>query len=71
MVFEVREHNGGRPDAIARVADQLGINRETLRTWSSRPRSTAASAQASPPPSGSASPRWNVRSGSCAAPTRF
>lgn len=33
MVFEVREQNGGQPGAIARVADQLGINRETLRNW--------------------------------------
>jgi transposase len=33
MVFEVREQTGERLGAIARVADQLGINRETLRTW--------------------------------------
>jgi transposase len=33
MVFEVREQTGQRPGAIARVADQLGVNRETLRNW--------------------------------------
>src|SRR5215218_7250070 len=33
MVFEVRERTGGAPGAIARVADQLGVNRETLRNW--------------------------------------
>ncbi len=33
MVFEVRQQTGERLGAIARVADQLGINRETLRTW--------------------------------------
>ena len=33
MVFEVRQQTGGQPGAIARVADQLGVNRETLRTW--------------------------------------
>jgi transposase len=33
MVFEVREQTGGAPGAIARVADQLGVNRETLRNW--------------------------------------
>src|SRR4029450_8706366 len=33
MVFEVRQQTGERMGAIARVADQLGVNRETLRTW--------------------------------------
>jgi transposase len=33
MVFEVREQTGERLGAIARVGDQLGINRETLRNW--------------------------------------
>ena len=33
MVFEVRQQTGGQPGAIARVADQLGVNRETLRNW--------------------------------------
>lgn len=33
LVFETRERAGQRAGAIARVADQLGINRETLRTW--------------------------------------
>jgi transposase len=33
MVFEVRDQTGQRPGAIARVGDQLGVNRETLRNW--------------------------------------
>ena len=33
MVCEVREQTGQRPGAIARVADQLGVNRETVRNW--------------------------------------
>jgi transposase len=33
MVFEVRQQTGGKPGAIARVADQLGIHREALRGW--------------------------------------
>jgi transposase len=33
MVFEVREQTGQRLGAIARVGDQLGVNRETLRNW--------------------------------------
>jgi transposase len=32
MVFEVRERSGGQ-GAVARVATQLGVGRETLRTW--------------------------------------
>ncbi len=33
MVFEVREETGQRKGALARVAQQLGINPETLRNW--------------------------------------
>ncbi|MDT0345703.1 IS3 family transposase [Streptomyces litchfieldiae] len=36
LVFETRERSGQKAGAIARVADQLGINRETLRNWVSR-----------------------------------
>ena len=33
MVFEIREESGQQQGAIARVADKLGVNRETLRNW--------------------------------------
>ena len=33
MVFEIGEESGQQQGAIARVADKLGINRETLRSW--------------------------------------
>jgi transposase len=33
MVFEIREESGQQQGAIARVADRLGVNRETLRNW--------------------------------------
>jgi transposase len=33
MVFEVREESGQQQGAVARVADRLGVNRETLRNW--------------------------------------
>lgn len=33
MVFEIREQSGQQQGAIARVADKLNINRETLRNW--------------------------------------
>jgi transposase len=33
MVLEVREQTGGAPGVIARVGEQLGVNKETLRNW--------------------------------------
>lgn len=33
MVFELREQTGEKTGTIARVADQLGVHREVLRTW--------------------------------------
>jgi transposase len=33
MVFEVRERSGQKKGAVARVATQLGVERETLRNW--------------------------------------
>ncbi|PSK87449.1 transposase, partial [Murinocardiopsis flavida] len=33
MAVEARRDPASRPGAIARTGDQLGINRETLRTW--------------------------------------
>lgn len=33
MVFELREQTGVKTGTIARVADQLGVHREALRTW--------------------------------------
>jgi transposase len=33
MVLELREQTGQRIGTIARVAEQLGINKETLRNW--------------------------------------
>jgi transposase len=33
MVFEVRERDGKGRGEIARVAGQLGVHREALRTW--------------------------------------
>ena len=33
MVFELREQTGGKTGTIVRVADQLGVHREALRTW--------------------------------------
>jgi len=33
MVFQIRRETGQRQGAVAKVAAQLGVNRETLRSW--------------------------------------
>lgn len=33
MVFELRDQSGEKTGTIARVADQIGVHREALRTW--------------------------------------
>ena len=33
MVFQIRDESGQPHGVIARVADKLGVNRETLRNW--------------------------------------
>src|SRR4051812_8436530 len=33
MVFELHEQTGQKTGTIVRVADQLGVHREALRTW--------------------------------------
>ncbi len=33
LVLEIRKSSGQKQGVIARVADQLGVNRETLRNW--------------------------------------
>lgn len=33
LVFQMRKSAGQRRGAVARVAEQLGVNRETLRNW--------------------------------------
>ena len=58
MVFEVRERSGQEKGAVARVATQLGVGRETLRNWvqqaevdsGKRPGTTTSDAQARPGP---------------------
>ena len=43
MVLETASERGERFGAVTRVAQRLGIGPESLRKWSTRPRSTAAS----------------------------
>lgn len=53
LVLELRRSSGQKQGAVARVADQLGVNRETLRNWvnqaevdsGTRPGTSSADAQ--------------------------
>jgi transposase len=53
LVLELRKSSGLKQGAVARVADQLGVNRETLRNWvnqaevdsGTRPGTSSADAQ--------------------------
>src|SRR3954462_13016132 len=53
LVLELRKSSGQKQGAVARVADQLGVNRETLRNWvnqaevdsGARPGTSSADAQ--------------------------
>jgi transposase len=53
LVLELRKSSGQKQGAVARVADQLGVNRETLRSWvnqaevdsGARPGTSSADAQ--------------------------
>jgi transposase len=53
LVLEIRKSSGQKQGAIVRVADQLGVNRETLRNWvnqaevdsGTRPGTSSADAQ--------------------------
>jgi len=42
MVTELRQQDPTDHGVISRVARQLGVGTESLRTWGTRPRSTAA-----------------------------
>jgi transposase len=70
MVFEVREQTGQRPGAIARVGDQLGVNRETLRNWVRQAEVDGGQRPGVTTPTSSGSWSWNARTASCAGPMR-
>ncbi|MEO6996889.1 MAG: hypothetical protein ABI112_02285 [Terracoccus sp.] len=42
LKVEARKDSSTRPGACRRIGEQLRIKTETLRSWSTRPRSTAA-----------------------------
>jgi len=68
LVLDAKAEPGSNGKNICRrVGDQLGINSETLRGWSSRPRSMPAPGRAPRPIKPPELPSWNARIASCAA----
>ncbi|NYH51390.1 transposase-like protein [Nocardiopsis arvandica] len=60
MAVDARQNSATRNGAIARVADQLGINRETLRNWVSQAEVDAGH-RPPLPTRPSAWPNWSAR----------
>jgi transposase len=61
MVLQVQKESGHRYGAIASVATKLGVNRETLRGWYVRRRSTLDGGREHPLRMRSGSPSWSGR----------
>ena len=70
MVQQAIEESGERFGVITRVARQLGIGTESLRSWVGQAEVDGATGQGPAPRTRSGSPRWSVRSASCAARMR-
>lgn len=70
LVLEARRDPERSKGAIARIAGDLGVHPEALRTWVKRSEIDGGlrAGTTSGMPSGSGNRRW--RTGSCGAPTR-
>jgi transposase len=66
MLFEVREREGKGHGELARVARQLGVHPEALRSWQSRRKSTADRGPGPRPMISSGSRSWRRKTGSSA-----
>jgi transposase len=71
MVFEVRGQSGLDKGAVARVAAQLGVGRETLRTWVRQAEIDSGKRAGTTTRMRSGSRSWNGKCASCAARMRY
>jgi transposase-like protein len=70
MAIDARKNPATRTGAYKRVADQLGVHPEALRTWVNARRSTRACARAPRATTHRVSPNSNAKSKSYAERTR-
>src|SRR5512132_4191133 len=69
MVLDTIEQTGQRAGVITRIARQLGIGTESLRSWLRQAEVDGGRRPGLSTPSSSAWSSWNARTGSCAGPT--
>lgn len=70
MVVEARRNPATRPGAIARIGDQLGVDRETPRNWVSQAEVDAGDRPGPPPTRPSVWPSSSAKRASFGGPTR-
>jgi transposase len=66
MLFEVREREGRGHGELARVARQLGVHPEALRSWAKQRKSMAGCGQGPRRMTGSGSRNWRRKTASSA-----
>ena len=71
IAVEARRDPASATGAIKRIADQLGIHPEALRTWVERAEVDAVTGRAPRPVMRSGSRSWSGRTVSCGVPTRW
>jgi transposase-like protein len=70
MVLETFEQTGTRTGVITRIARQLGIGSESLRSWVRQAEVDGGLRSGTSSQEKSASRRWSARSGSCVGPMK-
>lgn len=70
LAVEARRHPGSKAGAIKRIADQLGIHPEALRTWVRQAEIDDGVRPGTTTDEANGSPNSNARTENCVVPTR-